>query len=59
MSESLFLIKLRASGLNIKKEFLAKVFSCEFFEIFRNPFLQEHIAATASVSDRELNRTQR
>ena len=32
----------------IKKETLAKVFSCEFFEIFKNTFLTEQLRATAS-----------
>ena len=32
----------------IKKETLARVFSCEFCEIFKNTFLTEHLLATAS-----------
>ena len=32
----------------IKKETLALVFSCEFFEISKNTFLTEHLRATAS-----------
>ena len=36
-----FLIKLQASVLQlIKKETLAQMFSCEFFEIFKNTLLQ-------------------
>ena len=35
-----FLIKLQASGNFAKKETLAQVFSCEFCEISRTPFLQ-------------------
>ena len=33
-----------------KKETLALVFSCQFFEISKNTFLTEHLRATASVS---------
>ena len=32
----------------IKREALAKVFSCEFCEIFKNTFFTEHVWATAS-----------
>ena len=32
----------------IKKESLAQVFSCEFFEIFKSTFFTEHLRATAS-----------
>ena len=32
-----------------KKEALAQVFSCEFFEISKNTFFTEHLCATASV----------
>ena len=31
----------------IKKETLAKVFSCEFCEIYKNNFFTEHLYATA------------
>ena len=31
----------------IKKEALAQVFSCEFWEIFKNTFFTEHVWATA------------
>ena len=34
----------------IKKETLAQVFSCEFFEISKNNFFTEHLQATASAS---------
>ena len=34
----------------IKKETLAQVFSCEFFEISKNNFFTEHLRATASAS---------
>ena len=33
----------------IKKETLAQVFSCEFYEISKNIFFTEHLWATASV----------
>ena len=33
----------------IKKEALAQVLSCEFWEIFKNTFLTGHLRATASV----------
>ena len=32
----------------IKKETLAQVFSCEFYEISKNTFFTEHLWATAS-----------
>ena len=32
----------------IKKETLAQVFSCKFYEIFKNIFFTEHLQATAS-----------
>ena len=51
MGQSLFLIKLQALGLFIKKETLAQVFSCEFCEIFKNTFPTEHLqTATSEVS---------
>ena len=34
----------------IKKETLAQVFSCEFFEISKNIFFTEHLWTTASVT---------
>ena len=33
----------------IKKETLAQVFSCEFYEISKNTFFTEHLWTTASV----------
>ena len=33
----------------IKKESLAQVFSCEFYEISKNTFFTEHLRTTASV----------
>ena len=35
----------------IKKETLAQLFSCEFWEIFKNTFFIEHIPVTASSSN--------
>ena len=32
----------------IKKETLAQVFSCKFYEIFKNTFFTKHLRATAS-----------
>ena len=41
---------LRPEACNfIKKETLAKVFSCEFCEIFKNSIFTEHFQATASA----------
>ena len=46
-----FLIKLQALTCNfIKKEALAQVFFCEFYEIFKNTFFTEHPRATASLT---------
>ena len=40
-----FLIKLQAEACNfIEKETLAQVFSCEFWEIFKNTFFIEHLS---------------
>ena len=45
-----FLIKLQASVCNfIKKETLAQLFSCEFFEICNKTVFTEHLWATAPV----------
>ena len=44
--QSLFLIKLQAF---ILKKTLARVFSCEFYEISKNNFFTEHLWTTASV----------
>ena len=50
-----FLIKLQAEACNfIKKETLAQVFSCEFFEISKNTFFTQHLWATASISEMSL-----
>ena len=44
-----FLIKLKASSCNfIKKETLAQMFFCEFCEISKNTFFEEHLLAAAS-----------
>ena len=49
---SLFINKV--AGLKpatlFKKETLARVFSCEFSEIFKNTFLTEHLRAPPSAS---------
>ena len=46
-----FLIKLQALAYNyIKKETLAQVFSCKFYEISKNTFFTEHIWPTAMVA---------
>ena len=50
LCRSLFLIKLQTACNFIKKETLAKVFSCEFCEISKNTFFTEHPRATASVA---------
>ena len=43
------LINLQASTCNfIKKETLAQVFSCEFYEISKNTFFTEYLRVTAS-----------
>ena len=44
-----FLIRLQVSGNFIKKETLAQVFPCEFFEISKNTFFTEQLRATAPV----------
>ena len=46
LCQSLFLIKLQVA----KKENLAQVFSCEFYEISKSNFFTEHLWATASKS---------
>ena len=44
-----FLIKLQAEACNfLKKETLAQVFSCEFYEIFKNTLFTEHLWVTVS-----------
>ena len=43
-------MKLQTLAYNfIKKETLAQVFSCEFYEIFKNTFFTEHHRANVSV----------
>ena len=39
----------RISFLIKKKKALAQVFSCEFYEIFKNIFFREHLRTTAST----------
>ena len=52
-----FFNKVTCSACNfIKKETLAKVFSCDIFKNFKNTFFTEHLSTTASaffVSSRE------
>ena len=43
-----FALKHLRQSLFLKKDTLAKVFSCEFCEIFKNTLLTEHLWATAS-----------
>ena len=51
--QGLFLIKVQALACNIiKNQTLAKVFSCEFYEISNNAFFTEHLRATVSVKAR-------
>ena len=47
LCQNLFFNKVQAWGL--KKETLAQVFSCEFWEISKNIFFAEHLWATASL----------
>ena len=50
LCQSLFLIKLQASACNFsKKEALAQVFSCEFYEISKNTFLHRTSLVAASM----------
>ena len=44
-----FLTKLQAACNLSKIETLAQVFSCEYYEIYKNTFFTEHFLATASV----------
>ena len=47
---SLFLIKLQSLTWSfIRKEALAQVFPCDFFEVFKSTFSTKHLRATASV----------
>ena len=44
LRQSLFFNKHRPEGCNsIKKETLAQVFSCEFYEISKNTLFTEHL----------------
>ena len=50
-----FLIKLQAIACNfIKNEALAQVFSCEFWEIFKNIFVTEHLQRQLLEADTKL-----
>ena len=55
LCQSLFFNKeagLRSKVCNfIKKKTLAQVFSCEFWELFKNTFCTEHLWTTTSVDD--------
>ena len=48
MCRSLFINKVAACDF-IKKETLAKVISCEFCEIFKNPIFTEQLWTNASI----------
>ena len=37
-----------------EKETLAQVFSCEFCEIFKNPFFREHLQTAVSINSRTM-----
>ena len=51
MCQSLFFSKVACLACNIiKKETLAKVFSCEFCDISKNTFFTDHLRKTASDS---------
>ena len=50
LCQSLFLINLRQSCIFIEKETLAKMFSCEFCEIFKNIFFYKTPLVAASVA---------
>ena len=43
LCQSLFFHKVSGPSTFLQKETLAKVFSCEFFEIFKNTFFTEHL----------------
>ena len=55
-----FLIKLQACRLQfiIKKETPMQMFSCEFFEIFKNTFFTENLLTTASVDTKNSFKTE-
>ena len=48
LCQSLFFNKVEAFNF-IKKDTLAQVFSCEFWEISKNTFITEHLRTTASL----------
>ena len=54
LCQSLFFNKVAGDGAG-KKENLAQVFSCEFFEISKNTFFTEHVWATASEFSKTVN----
>ena len=50
LCQSVFFNKVHAEACNfIKKETLGQVFSCKFWENFKNTFFTEHLWTTASV----------
>ena len=49
LCKNLFFNKVADLRLNIKREALAQVFSCEFCEISKNTFSTEHLGTTASA----------
>ena len=49
ISGFLFMVTVKGQACNfIKKETLAQVFSCEFYEIFKNTFFTERVQTAAS-----------
>ena len=48
MRQNLFFNEVAGSCSIIKKEALAQVFSCTFYEISKSTFITEHLWATAS-----------
>ena len=53
LCQSFFFNKVAGQANNfIKKETLAKVFSCEFCEILKNNFFEEHLWTAASETIR-------
>ena len=55
LRQSLLFNKVADAACNfIKKETLAQVFPCQFWEIFRNNFLTEHLRVTASLTPTRL-----
>ena len=54
---NLFLIKLQPSGLQLySKEAPTQVFFCEYCEIFKNSYFEEHLRMAASVTQAFITR---